>query len=97
MVINRVDPLSAAKVAGMLYVILGLCFGAIVSVVSLAGGMAAGVDDRGGPAMGALFGAAAVILLPILYGGVGFVGTLLMAALFNVTARFVGGVRVDVN
>ena len=68
MVINRVGPLSIAKLAGMLYAILGL-----------------------------IFGAGAVIVLPILYGGMGFVMTLLMAALYNVTARIVGGVQIDVS
>lgn len=95
MVINRVGPLSVAKLAGVLYAILGLIIGAIVSLISLAGGMAAHSDD--GAAMGALFGAAAIIVLPIFYGVFGFVGTALMAALYNLTARFVGGVEIDVS
>ena len=97
MVINRVGPLSIAKLAGMLYAILGLIFGAIISLIALAGGMAANSDDPGAAVMGAIFGAGAVIVLPILYGGMGFVMTLLMAALYNVTARIVGGVQIDVS
>jgi len=46
--------------------------------------------------MGAMFGAGAIVLLPLLYGGLGFVMTALMAALYNVTARLVGGVELDV-
>lgn len=94
MVINRVGPLSVAKIAGTLYAILGLVFGAIISLIAMAGGMAADAD--GGGAMGAIFGVAAIIVVPILYGCLGFVVTLLMAALFNVAARMVGGVQVDV-
>jgi hypothetical protein len=97
MVINRVGPLSIAKLAGMLYVILGLIFGAIISLIALAGGMAANSDEPGAAFMGAIFGAGAIIVLPILYGGMGFVMTLLMAALYNVTARIVGGVQIDVS
>lgn len=97
MVINRVGPLSIAKLAGMLYVILGLIFGAIISLIALAGGMAAQSDEPGAAAMGAIFGAGAVIVLPVIYGGMGFVMTLLMAALYNVTARIVGGVEIDVS
>jgi hypothetical protein len=97
MVINRVNPLSVAKLAGMLYTILGLIFGAIISLVALAGGMAGNSDEPGAAAMGAIFGVGAVILLPILYGGLGFVMTLLMAALYNMTARIVGGVQIDVS
>ena len=44
---------------------------------------------------GALFGVGAIILLPIFYGFFGFVGTLIMAALFNVAAGMVGGIEVD--
>jgi hypothetical protein len=97
MVINRVGPLSAAKIAGALYAILGLIFGAIISVIALGGGMAANSDEPGAAAMGAIFGAGAVILLPLFYGALGFLMTLLMAALFNMTARMVGGVQIDVS
>jgi hypothetical protein len=97
MVINRVGPLSIAKLAGMLYVILGLIFGAIISLIALAGGTAPNSDEPGAAVMGAIFGAGAVIVLPLLYGGMGFVMTLLMAALYNVTARIVGGVQIDVS
>ena len=77
MVINRVGPLSVAKLAGMLYAIFGLIFGAIISLIALAGGMAADSDEPGAALVGAIFGAGAVIVLPILYGGMGFVMTLL--------------------
>ena len=96
MVINRVGPVSVAKIAGMLYAILGLIFGAIVSAIALAGGLAGSGDEPGTAAMGAIFGAGAVVLLPILYGGFGALMTLLMAALYNFTARMVGGVELDV-
>jgi hypothetical protein len=43
-----------------------------------------------------LFGAGAVILLPICYGIFGFIGTLIGAWLFNVAAGIVGGVEVEV-
>jgi hypothetical protein len=97
MVINRVGPLSAAKIAGALYAILGLIFGAMISIIALAGGMATNAEEPGVGAMGAIFGAGAVILLPILYGCLGFLMTLLMTALFNMTARMVGGVQIDVS
>jgi hypothetical protein len=97
MVINRVAPLSVAKVAGALYAGVGLVFGAIVSLVALAGGMGANADEPGAAALGMIFGASAVVLLPILYGGLGFVMTLLGALLYNVVARTVGGVQIDVS
>ncbi len=97
MVINRVGPLSVAKVAGLLYAILGVIFGGCISLIALAGGMAANADEPGAAFMSAIFGVGAVIILPIFYGAIGFLMTLLMAALYNVAARIVGGVEIDVS
>ena len=96
MTITRVGPLSAAKVAGLLYVVIGLVAGAFVSLFALAGAaIGAGSGNGDGATFGALFGVGAIILLPIFYGFFGFVGTLIMAALFNVAAGMVGGIEVD--
>ncbi len=90
MVINRVGPISVAKVVGLLYAILGLVMGAIVSLVSALGGFSAG---RGAP--GPFFGAAAVVFFPVAYGVVGFLMTLIITWLYNGLARLVGGIEID--
>jgi len=96
MTITRVGPLSAAKVAGLLYVVIGLVAGAFVSLFAIAGAaIGAGSGNGDGATFGALFGVGAIILLPIFYGFFGFVGTLIMAALFNLAAGMVGGIEVD--
>jgi len=88
--------LSAAKVAGLLYVVIGLVAGAFVSLFAMAGAaIGAGSGNGDGATFGALFGVGAIILLPIFYGFFGFVGTLIMAALFNLAAGMVGGIEVD--
>jgi hypothetical protein len=94
MVIKRVDPLSTAKVFGTLYAVIGLIIGAIVSMVALAGGVAA--NSSGGAGMGVMVGAGAIIAVPIFYGCIGFVGTLVFAALYNVVANTIGGIEMDV-
>ena len=94
MVITRIGPMSLAKIAGTLYAAIGLFIGLVVALFALAGA------DFGGGANGAVLGSAlglgAIVLLPILYGGLGFVVTLIGAALFNLAAGFVGGVEIDV-
>lgn len=95
MVVTRVAPLSAAKIAGVLYVLIGLLFGGLISLVSILGaGMMPRGEDAPFPAM--LFGAGAVVILPIFYGVLGFVTTLIGAALYNAIASVVGGVEIDV-
>jgi hypothetical protein len=99
MVIKRVSPLSAGKIGGVLYALLGLVIGAVVSLVVMAAGGAASMasDDAGGGAMmGAMFGAGAIIVLPIVYGICGFIFTLISAVLYNIAAKMAGGIEVDV-
>jgi len=97
MVVRRVNPLSCAKIAGVLYAIMGLLVGAFASLVGLAGALAIPADAGAGAGLfGALFGVGAVVMLPIVYGCLGFVSTLIGAVLYNVIAGMVGGVEIDV-
>ena len=95
MVVKRVVPMSVAKVAAVLYAILGLIFGGIISVISFASqALVPDSDDAG--MMGMMFGAAAVVILPVFYACLGFVVSLLMAAIYNLVAGWVGGIELDV-
>jgi hypothetical protein len=90
MVIRSVGALSFAKIMGTLYVILGLVFGGLLSLVAVAG-----MGQSGSGFGGALFGIGAVIILPIFYGCLGFVATLIGAWLYNMAAGIVGGVELE--
>jgi hypothetical protein len=93
MVIKRIGPVSCGKIAGTLYAIVGIVFGGIVSVIALAGGL--GANSSRGAGVAAMFGVGAILVLPVLYGGIGFVATLIGAWLYNLVAGLVGGVEVD--
>jgi hypothetical protein len=99
MVLKRVGPVSCAKISGVLYAIMGLIFGAFLSLIALAGGMAsapAGATGMSGfGAFGTIMGVGAIVLLPIFYGVMGFVLTLVGAWLYNVVAGAVGGIEMD--
>jgi hypothetical protein len=92
MVLRRIGPLSVAKVSGVVYAMIGLVAGGFLALASLLGGFAS--QEAGGPFFGLFFGAGALIFMPIFYGGIGFLGTLLMAALYNLVAGWVGGVEL---
>jgi hypothetical protein len=94
MTIKRIGPLSAAKITGTLYALLGVLIGGVVSLISMLGGFASASAE--GAALGALFGMGAIVIFPVLYGGGGFVATLLGAWLYNLVAGFVGGMEMDV-
>jgi hypothetical protein len=92
MVINRVGPLSCAKVAGTLYAVLGICVGAVFTLATLAGAFAS--DDSAG-GFAAVLGVGAIIAFPIFYGVLGFIGSLIAAWLYNLVAGMVGGVEIE--
>jgi hypothetical protein len=95
MIVRRVGPVSFAKITGMLYALMGLIVGACISLFSFVGSAMAprGVVPGG---FGVLFGVGAIIALPIFYGVLGFIVSLIGAGLYNLVASWVGGVEIDV-
>jgi len=97
MQLKRIGPLSCARMAAVLYAALGLIVGFFVSVAALLG-MALGSVVEGEPGaalIGLLFGIGAIVLLPIVYGLLGFVCALVGAALYNLVARLTGGIELE--
>src|SRR4029077_19013388 len=94
MVIKRIGPVSCARISGTLYALFGLIGGAFISLFALAGGMTS--NRAGGAMFGAIMGVGAIVMMPIIYGLIGFVVTLVSAWLYNIVAGLVGGVEIDV-
>ena len=94
MVIKRIVPMSVAKIAGVIYAVIGLLFGAFMSLFAIGGAMF--MPEGQGGMFGALFGAAAIVVLPIFYGVLGFVATFIGALIFNVAAGVTGGIEIEV-
>lgn len=93
MVLRRVGPMSLAKIAGVLYVLIGLFMGAIFALIASLGFPAAPDDAAAGFRL--LFGVGALVWAPICYGLLGFIGALIFAGVYNVLAGMVGGVELD--
>jgi hypothetical protein len=94
MVIKRVVPMSVAKIMGVMYAAIRLLIGAFVSLFAIGGAMIMATGEGGFG--GVLFGAAAVVILPVLYGGLGFVVSFISALIFNAVTGLVGGVEIEV-
>ena len=100
MVISRIGVLSCGKVMGALYGLMGLLFGALFALISLLGVGAAlsaseSGDGTGAGIIGAMFGVGAIVLFPICYGILGFVGGLITAAIYNLVSGIVGGLELE--
>ena len=92
MIVKSVGVLSVGKVLGCLYAMLGLIIGGFLTLLSLAGAAAGGRDA--GPAA-LLVGVGAIVIIPVIYGGIGFIGGIIMAALYNVVASVIGGIEFE--
>ncbi|MGA2053220.1 MAG: hypothetical protein ABSH19_07910 [Opitutales bacterium] len=90
----RIAPLQCGIVSGSIYAALSLL---VVPFFLLAGLAAAAHPHANGQRLPPfpLFGVFA-LFLPVIYGVVGFLGGLLMAAVYNLLARFTGGLEVTV-
>lgn len=90
-IVRRIAPLQLGKILGVLYGLLSLLF---VPFILLATMVPAFAGDR--EADFALpLGLGFAIVFPFLYAAMGFVGGLLMAALYNVVSKWVGGVELE--
>ena len=95
--VTRIRPLSLAKITTVVYGAIGLFIGAIVAVVSFFGATAGALADGSAePWLGAVLGVGAIVAAPIFYGTLGFLGGLFTAFVYNLAARWMGGVELDV-
>jgi hypothetical protein len=98
MVLKRVGVWSVARMMGLLYAVLGLFIGGLCALVALLG---AGIvtetqaESALAPWFGLAFGVGAVVFLPVFYGLLGLIGGAISAALYNVVARMIGGMELE--
>jgi hypothetical protein len=93
-VIERIGALSLAKVLGAIYAVIGFVAGALFTVLALLGAVAGASSDPEMAWMAPLFGVAAIVVFPILYGVLAFVMGLVVSGLYNLIAARVGGIVV---
>jgi hypothetical protein len=83
--IRKFGVLQTAKVVAVLYALMGLVFVPVFLIVSMYS------PDKGGPGTGF------ALLMPILYGVLGFVLTAISCAIYNIVAGLVGGIEVELD
>ena len=88
--IKRINVLSAAKITALFGIFIGLVFGILFALVSrLAVGAAM-------PELAGLnFGWSSLIVLPVFYGIAYFISGLIGAAVYNLFAGWIGGIKID--
>ena len=99
--ISRLDLVSLFKVAFLLYATLGLVVGLSCSlVIMLFGQLGSWLGNGNFPGLGYFTGIVGVLAIPALalgYGALGSIVVTIAGALYNLAARLVGGVKMDVS
>ena len=89
--IQSVGVISAAKMMGAIYGAMGLIFAPIFLLIGLAGMAAGGRQAIFGGITGVVF----AVLMPLLYGAMGFVIGAIGALLYNLFAKWLGGIEIQ--
>ena len=91
--LRRIAVLKSAIMGGIGYAILSLVFVPFFLFLAFMPGMAGGpMGMHGGEWM---FGPVFVLMMPLVYGVMGFIGTGLAAAVFNLISMMVGGLDIE--
>ncbi len=84
-VIKRFTPLQLGKFLAVLYFAISLLIIPFILLGSLVGPKGSG--------MGLIF----VILIPLIYTVIGFISGIIGAFIYNLVAKFVGGIEVEID
>ncbi len=95
MIVRRVGVWSVARIYGALLAAMGLLFGVMLALVSMAGAGLAGEVQDAPTWLAPVFGVGAIIALPIFYGVMGIVVGAVTAVLYNIFAGIVGGISLE--
>lgn len=95
--IKRINPVSVAKIYGLIMASLGLIFGVVVGFIMFFIGTFTGTDNNFDIYFGPTLGIAGFISMPLLFGFLGFLFGLLSAFIYNMLALWVGGIIIDLN
>ena len=90
--IKRIAPLQLAKMLAILYGIMGLIFIPFFLLMTFVGSQMPAQQRVGVMAFGAGF----AIFVPVIYAVMGFVSGALGAVIYNLVAKWVGGIEVEV-
>lgn len=91
-VIRSVGLLSVAKIMALIYAALGLIFVPFFILMFAIGAAAGGKNAP----FGGVVAIVLAVLMPVLYGAMGFIMGAISGALYNLFAKWVGGIEVNV-
>jgi len=85
MELKAIDPVSYGKIMAILGIIIGFIQGAMLAAFAAAFSFIPGLGG---------FGVASIIVLPIVYAIMFFIGAIIGAVIYNLIAGAVGGIKL---
>ena len=98
--VKKLGVLSIAKIQAVVGAIVGLLIGILYFIIfAVFGAVIMGLAGKQGAAAGGItivYGIAALIGFPIFYGILGFVGGAIVSLIYNLVAKYIGGIEFEV-
>ena len=95
MVLKSIGVLSAAKIVGVMYAVMGLIMGLFfAALLSYIPAMVPPSESQIPGWIAPMFGVGSIVIMPIMYGIMGFVGGAIGAVIYNVLAGSIGGLEL---
>jgi len=90
--INRIDPMSAAKISGLIGIVIGMITGAMFALMAMAG---MPFNVNGESARLFPFGIGIMVAMILFYGVFAFLQGLIGAWFYNIVAGWVGPIEIE--
>ena len=96
--LKRIAPLQLGLMLGVTYALISIIIIPFFLLFTIGAGAAARAAGHNSAGVAGVFGfgAAFVVVLPILYGVIGFIGGVIGAFVYNLVAKWIGGIEVEV-
>jgi hypothetical protein len=95
-IVKRFEPMSVMRMAAICYAVLGVFEGLIFSIFFATIPFANKTAATPPRFLGPLFGVLSILVFPFLFAAMGAIAGGLSAVIYNVSAKYVGGIAVEV-
>jgi hypothetical protein len=96
--LKRIEPLSAGKVLGLVYFLGSFLFVPFFAVAMILPALIPQSANAGQPPAGVMvaLGLGMMLIAPFFYGAMGFIAGCVSALIYNLVAKWIGGIQVEV-
>jgi len=95
--IRKIGILSLAKIFGLIMAVIGLVLGIFVGFAMFFIASFLGTENNFSPYFGTSLGISGFLIMPLVFGLLGFLFGTLTAFIYNVLASWIGGVKIELS